>query len=239
MSQLSFDPLPRALLFDLDDTLCDYSAAREARLRIAFSLDADGASIARADDVLQRMVAESIAIHPHGTDHFGELLARFGIDDPDVALAGARWYRTNRFHGLNLFQGAEDVLRAVRPSSKTPGETRPVGIITNGPSEVQRAKLDLLGINGLVDFVLISEEIGVAKPDPRIFAEALSRAGVGPEEAVFIGDTAEHDILGAQSTGISTIWINREADVWPGPGRAPDRVVRHICEVPALVGSGK
>ncbi len=236
MMQRPFDPRPRAVLFDLDDTLCDYSAARETRLRIALSFDAEGNRIEREEDELRNMVAASIAMHPHGTDHFEELLARFGNVDPGAARTGAAWYQSNRFHGLSLFEGAVATLQAVR-LAKSPGDApRPIGIITNGPTEVQRAKLSLLGIDGLVDFVLISEEFGAAKPDPSIFAAALNLSGVEPSEAVFVGDTAEFDIAGANGVGMPTVWINRDGKRWQGPGEPPSRTVQHIVEVPRLVG---
>ena len=92
-----------------------------------------------------------------------------------------------------------------------PKADRPIGIVTNGPTEVQRAKLELLGIDRLVDFVLVSEEFGVAKPDPAIFREALRLAGVKPEEAIFVGDSVEFDMAGARAAGIPTVWVNRHA----------------------------
>ena len=58
---------------------------------------------------LDRMIAESIRMHPHGADHFEELFVRFGIADARQARAAANWYRKNRFHGLRLFPGVEGV----------------------------------------------------------------------------------------------------------------------------------
>jgi HAD superfamily hydrolase (TIGR01509 family) len=231
-------PLPSAILFDLDDTLCDYSAARDARLRVAFSLDAMGRPVERSADELAAMIAESIRIHPHGVDHFGDLFRRYGAPDSRIAETAARWYRSNRFHGLQLFPEAIAALQAVRTAGSPPlGRPRPVGIITNGPAEVQRAKLDLLGLHDLVDFVIISEELGVAKPDAAIFDEALDRAGVDASEAVFIGDSAEFDMAGALARGIPTIWVNRQRLPWERGVPRPDREVLSIGEVPALVGS--
>ncbi len=231
------DPVPRALLFDLDDTLCDYGAARALRLRVAFSLDGEGEPGARADEVLTEMVASSIAMHPHGTDHFPELFQQFGIDDRAAAERAAAWYRGTRFHGLELFAGARETLRAVRSARSLPGLRRPMGIITNGPTEVQRAKFTLLNLEELVDFVLISEEFGAAKPDPGIYHAAVERLGVAHEDVVFVGDTAEFDMAGAHAAGLRTIWINAGTNEWPGPGRAPDRTVAHIVDVPRLVDS--
>ncbi len=229
-----FDPAPRAILLDLDDTLCDYSAARNRRLRIAF---ADATGLAQDAPELDALIDASVAMQSHGTDHFRSLLARHGYGDPDRADAAAAWYRQNRFHGLELFPSSRDVLEQLRRGPDG-AANRPLGIITNGPAEVQRAKIELLQILSLVDFVIISGEFGTHKPDPAIFAEALRRAGATRGETVFVGDSAEHDMAGAHASGLRSVWINRHGRDWNLPWREPDRQVRHIHELPRLVGSG-
>jgi putative hydrolase of the HAD superfamily len=239
MAPQPLDPRPKAVFFDLDDTLCDYAAAREERLRRAFTLAPDGSSLLREAIDLDRMVAESIQMHPHGADHFEELFARFGVVDAREARAAADWYRKNRFHGLRLFPGVAAVFSTVRSAISTddPRAAHPIGIVTNGPTEVQRAKLELLGIDRLVDFVLVSEEFGVAKPDPAIFHEALRIAGVPPEEAVFVGDSAEFDMAGARAAGIPTVWVNRYRRPWTEPGPRPTSEIRSLADLPQLLGA--
>jgi HAD superfamily hydrolase (TIGR01549 family) len=239
MAPQPLDPRPKAVLFDLDDTLCDYTAAREARLRRAFTLSPEGGCQSREAIDLDRMIAESIQMHPHGADHFEELFARFGLTDAGEARAAADWYRKNRFHSLRLFTGVETVFSKVRGavSHAEPMAARPIGIVTNGPTEVQHAKLELLGINDLVDFVLVSEEFGVAKPDPEIFREALRLAGVRPEEAIFVGDSVEFDMAGAQGAGIPAVWVNRQKRPWTDPGPPPTRQIRSVADLPQLFGA--
>jgi HAD superfamily hydrolase (TIGR01549 family) len=238
MAPRPLEPTPKAVLFDLDDTLCDYAAARESRLRRAFTLFQDGSAESREAIDLDRMIAESIQMHPHGADHFEELFARFGIADTSEAQAAANWYRKNRFHDLRLFPEVEMVFSMVREavSRADPKAARPIGIVTNGPTEVQRAKLELLGIERLVDFVLVSEEFGVAKPDPAIFREALRLAEVEPEEAIFVGDSVEFDMAGARSAGIPTVWVNRHRQPWTEPGPPPSRQIRTLADLPKLLG---
>ena len=238
MTSPPLDPSPRAVIFDLDDTLCDYASAREARLRRAFTLSSHPATQSQDAVDLDQMIAESIQMHPHGADHFAELFARFGITDDARASAAAIWYRLNRFHGLRLFPETESVFAAVRDIMSDDGtrSARPIGIVTNGPTEVQRAKLELLGIDRLVDFVVVSEEFGVAKPAPEIFHEALRLAGVTSGEAVFVGDSAEFDMVGAQDAGIPTVWVNRGQRPWTVPGPAPTRQIRTLAELPRLLG---
>ena len=236
MVQPPFDPSPRVVLFDLDDTLSEYSAARNARLRIAFSrVVADGVRDPEAIDI-DRMIADSIALHPHGADHFGALFKEFGISPPELAHSAADWYRSNRFHGLNLFPEVRGVLKSIRaPARGADSMARTLGIITNGPTDVQRAKIDLLDIDDLIDFAVISEEFGAAKPDPTIFQAALDRAGVPPDRAIFVGDSPEFDMQGARAAGIPAVWVNRSGAAWPDPDWAPDREIQSLDDLMALL----
>ncbi|MGI9254214.1 MAG: HAD family hydrolase [Thermomicrobiales bacterium] len=215
--------LPLAL-FDLDDTLCDYESARNERLAIAFS-QADDLDSKRVDD----MVAESIAHHHHGTDHFPALFARYGINDPSAADSAAAWYRTNRFHGLKLFADTEPVLRSIRHAGY------PVGIITNGPADVQRAKVNLLGVNDLVDFAIVSGEFGVAKPHPSIFHAALKAGGRSASEALFVGDALEFDITGANGVAIRSVWMNRRGKTRNAADPKPNHEVSDLHQVFAIL----
>ncbi len=222
---------PELVLFDLDDTLCDYASARARRLHSAFEYAAAEAG-ARLPDDLTAMIEESIAIHPHGTDHFGELLARYGITGDEAVWAAREWYAHHRFHTLALFPDAVETLAQVREAR--PG--RRLGMITNGPSEVQRAKIDLLAIESHVDFIIVSEEFGAWKPDPAIFVEALRLGSAAPESAIFIGDSAEHDIAGAHAAGIDAVWINRAGLPWPSLTPAPRYVASGLADVRVLLG---
>ena len=121
---------------------------------------------------LDEIVTESIRIQPHGVDHFPTLFARHGIDDPSAVDAATRWYVANRFHGLQLFPDAIETLNAVRAAKPN----RRLGMITNGPADVQSAKIDLLGLRPYFDFCLISGDFGIWKPDRAIFEEALASA---------------------------------------------------------------
>ncbi len=225
-------PPPALVLFDLDDTLCDYASARAQRLRIAFSeaLATRPEGIASID--LDALIAESIAIQPHGSDHFGHLLGRVGITDPAVIERARTWYRTNRFYGLRLFDDAAGTLHAIRAAVPR----RRIGIVTNGPADVQRDKVALLNLTAAVDFVLISEEIGIAKPDPAIFAEALRLADVTPDDAIVVGDSPEFDIAGARAAGIRSIWINRTGRPWPSNLPPPAYEVPSLSALRHLLG---
>lgn len=220
------------VLFDLDDTLCDYGGARDGRLRTAF-----GRAFAAAGGIdeaaLDALVVESIATQPHGSDHFPALLARHGLADPSLADEARRWYGQNRFLGLRLFPDAIRLLGVARAEG-----ARRVGLITNGPADVQRDKIGLLGLWNHVDFAIISGELGVEKPDPAIFREALRLGGAEAEDAIYIGDSPDYDMAGARAVGIRSVWVNPRGLAWPGDDPPPDAEIRELAELEALLAHG-
>ena len=98
-----------------------------------------------------------------------------------------------------------------------------MGVISNSNGTV-RALLGALGLARHLDFVVDSFEVGVEKPDARIFALALGRAGVEPPEAVYVGDLYSVDVRGARAAGLQGIlldpgghWGQRDCPCVPGP----------------------
>lgn len=83
-----------------------------------------------------------------------------------------------------------------------------VGIITNGSTQRQKAKIMNTGLNEYFDTIIISEEVGFSKPDKRIFELALNKLNVQSEDVLFVGDDLEKDIAGCQNANIKGIWFN-------------------------------
>jgi HAD superfamily hydrolase (TIGR01549 family) len=99
----------------------------------------------------------------------------------------------------------------------------PLALVTNGPPDIQRLKIDQAGIASFFSAVVISGEIGIGKPDPAIFLRALELIGVAPEHAVMVGDSWERDILGALSAGMRAVWVSH--------GRTPPGADRRVSVV--------
>ena len=97
----------------------------------------------------------------------------------------------------------EDVTSTLNTLSAN-GKT--LGIITNGSSERQQAKIDALGIRSWFNAIVVSEEVGLRKPDPAIFHKALSMSRSAPEDAIFVGDNPTADIEGAIGAGLRAVW---------------------------------
>ena len=94
-----------------------------------------------------------------------------------------------------------------------------LGLISNTgttPGATFRQSLKSLGLLDYFDVLTFSDEVGLAKPSPRIFHLTLEQLGVTPGRAIHVGDTLEHDIAGAKAAGMGSLWINH------GNGRSPD-----------------
>jgi len=107
-----------------------------------------------------------------------------------------------------------------------------LGIVTNGWTAVQEAKIGQLGLSALIDVVLISEREGVRKPHPEIFHRALARLGVEASEAWFVGDNPDDDVAGAVEAGLRAFW--RECPEWTRP-TADCETIRTIDELLTLL----
>ena len=123
-----------------------------------------------------------------------------------------------------------DVFPEVQPTLEQLARSYRLGVVTNGNADVRR-----LGLAEYFQFALCAEDIGVAKPDPRLFHEALLRAGnVAPGAAVHIGDHPGDDIAGAQQAGFRAIWYNPEGKPW-GAVQRPDGEIGNLSELPELL----
>jgi putative hydrolase of the HAD superfamily len=110
----------------------------------------------------------------------------------------------------------------------------PMGLVSNITlrPDLIRADLDRMGLGKYLDATVFSSEVGVRKPDPRIFREALHRLGAEPAETAFVGDRLYDDVSGAQAAGmraVQTRQFRQEDD----PDYAPDAVIDHLSELPA------
>ena len=96
--------------------------------------------------------------------------------------------------------------------------------------------LEREGIAGFFETVVVSDEVGWRKPKPVIFETALRRLGVSAGEALFVGDRADIDVVGAQGVGMAAAWINRDAAALPPGLSPPDFEIRDLAELPGILG---
>jgi len=124
--------------------------------------------------------------------------------------------------------GAVSLLDSLKGKAK-------LGIITNGFTALQQIRLERTGLRDYFDALVISEEVGVPKPDPRIFDYALELAG-NPDRArvLMVGDTAESDIRGGMNAGLATCWLNAHGRALP-EGIEPTWTVTSLSELEQLL----
>ncbi|WP_156289761.1 HAD family hydrolase [Oceanobacillus salinisoli] len=131
-------------------------------------------------------------------------LLEFSIDDPEFGLELAETFPEERKKVPFLFEDSLKVLDSLR------GEYRLL-LLTNGSPELQNIKLEITPeLRPYFDEILISGDFGKGKPDPSIFEHALSLIGLSADEVLMVGDNLNTDILGANRTGIRSVWINRK-----------------------------
>jgi HAD superfamily hydrolase (TIGR01509 family) len=121
--------------------------------------------------------------------------------DPLLAPDLSRMFIEGQRAGHPLAPGAAELVRRAI-------SVGPVALVTNGPPDIQRLKLEQTGLAENFSGVFISGEVGRGKPDPEVFLQAAGSLGVNPEEAVMVGDSWERDIEGALSAGLAAIWIS-------------------------------
>jgi putative hydrolase of the HAD superfamily len=196
----------KAVIFDFDDTLVDFSLCIEQALDKVlechevvcperFKEVFNSKSIIYWTRQSEAFTKDQILYHS-----FQDTLNELSISGNAGKLADIYWKAF--CHNIVYEEGALEVLSKLSRQYW-------LGLISNGLAESQRARLKADMIENYFDCIIISEEAGVEKPDPEIFHIALRRLGVKKEEALFVGDSLEHDGLGAANAEIDFCWYNR------------------------------
>lgn len=233
----------RVVLFDLDDTL--FAHRRSVELAIATHRTALGLPTGDDDAEHARWV-ELEERHYHRylmgeLDFLGQRRARardfvapFGhaLDD---AAADAWWdaYLLEYERSWALHDDVGGCLDALE------GRGIRVGLITNGDLAFQSGKVHALGLVDRVEHLVASGDVGVAKPDARIFQHACRLFGVAPADAVYVGDRLHTDAIGAAGAGLAGVWLDRagaaDDDALEAASAAGVRVIRSLDALPALL----
>ncbi|HRF58283.1 MAG TPA: HAD family hydrolase [Fimbriimonadaceae bacterium] len=222
----------RVVFFDLDDTLCGYWEAAKVGLRKAFEeagpSGIDAETMVRHWATAFREFAPTLKEtgwyktylktgEPTRTEQMRRTLLVAGIDDAAMARGLGDAYAEHRNDALELFPEALEVLEALRDRGY------PLGLITNGPGDIQRQELETLGIEDRFSIILIEGEQGLGKPNPEVFLRAEERSGAKGAEILFVGNSYAHDIRPALAAGWRAIWVRRPTDVPPSGSHPEER----------------
>jgi putative hydrolase of the HAD superfamily len=146
---------------------------------------------------------------------------------PEVEEAASKHWR---YHPADLYPD-------VKPTLEKLSERYRLGVLANQPSVV-RSALERDGIDRSFDIWGVSEDLGLSKPDPRLFEHALSEAGSEAGRTAMVGDRLDYDVVPARTAGMRTVWLLRgEAPAHPTEEQlaVPDAVIRALDELPAAL----
>lgn len=212
------------VMFDLDNTLSDRQGTFERWVTGFCQVrelpdEAAGWIVARDDDG-----------HANRLVVFQAIKDRYGLREAVPELVDS--YRRRALELAMPMEGARECLETLAEGG------HPTAIVTNGASKMQHDKIDALNLRSMVDAVVVSGDLHVAKPDERIFRTAAEAAGAPLDGAWMVGDSSVNDIAGAARVGLETAWMRR-GRTWTDTAVVPtlvldrlDRLVQGIADRP-------
>jgi len=223
----------KAIFFDADDTLFDYPRAERAALLSClgeFHIAAEPAAFIAAyrrhnHDVWREFERGETDQATLRVERFRRLAVELGLPGLPLEKIGA-FYLEALAGQPQLLPGALELVRELAMKY-------PLALVTNGIAAVQNRRFAASPITPHFRSIVISEEVGIAKPDPRIFRPALEAIGVEAADVLFVGDSVTSDMAGARNAGMDFCWLNPKGIPCPA-GNAPVYIITAISEFPAL-----
>jgi putative hydrolase of the HAD superfamily len=234
------DPLPKAILLDLDNTILALSASADPCWQSVcerFAIQMEGVTPAELFEAIKEIRVwywGDAKRHRRGRLNLSKArreivaaaLLRLNIDAPTLANEIADTFAREREAALQPMPGAIDALQRLR------GRGVRLALITNGNAEGQRRKIERFELAERFDCIVIEGEFGVGKPDERIYRHALEALNVRPEETWMVGDNLEWDVSAPQRLGILGIWLDHAGQGLPETSQVrPDRTIRSLSEL--------
>jgi putative hydrolase of the HAD superfamily len=212
-----------AVVFDLDDTLCTYWDAAKAGLRATFKLHPIldktpeemlliwGSAYREFGPTIKTTEWYNEYLHsgePTRIEQMRRTLAEVGVVNEGLAKQLSDTYAFERKAALKLFPESLSVLHLIRARY-------PLGLLTNGPADIQREEIARLGIESFFDGIFIEGEMEEGKPESSVFYRVALHFECQPSELLMVGNSYYHDIMPAVELGWHTAWIRRPSDVPP------------------------
>jgi putative hydrolase of the HAD superfamily len=205
----------RAVLFDLDDTLFDNqfcSRAGLAAIQAGFpTLASEPFHVFEQryrvllEEVHLKVLSGQLSPAAARAERFQRFLSAASLASIEDAERAAVLYATAFRASRRPIAGALELLGHLKAHVR-------IGVVTNNVRHEQVEKLQHCQLDGLIDVLVTSEDVGVAKPHPAIFEAALQQLACTPDQVVMVGDNWENDIVGATRVGMRSIWLNRYAE---------------------------
>ncbi|HAW60992.1 MAG TPA: HAD family hydrolase [Pseudomonas sp.] len=224
----------RLITFDLDDTFWETKPAiqsAETVLRDWLAKHAPrlGEFPVEALGAIRRMLVEREPTLRHRVSELRRRILQHALGDAGYPREEADELAERAFQVFLDARHEVEIFPDVQPTLEFLANHYTLGVITNGNADVRR-----LGLADYFQFTLCAEELGIGKPDPHPFRQALRLGGALPEQAVHVGDHAEDDIAGAQQAGLRAVWFNPGQIAWTQDYQ-PDAQIRSLAELPKLL----
>ena len=193
----------KAILFDLDNTLIDRQRAfKEMLIRVFHNYYKD-------EEYINLLVKDALLFDDNGKieriDSFAKLINKYEIKEFTAKELSSNWSKES---GITVYL-FDDVLNTLKKLK----EKYKLAVVTNGDYASQKRKLDNINIYDLLDYTLISSEINIRKPDPRIFKYACKQMNLQEKECIYVGDSYSRDIEGALNAGLNAIYVSRNNEI--------------------------
>ena len=227
------------ITFDLDDTLWDTAPviiSAEAVLRDWLACNAPKLGGVAVEDLfaIRKRLVDAQPDLKHRISALRRLVLLHALREAGYPEAEAAPMAEKSFDVFLHARHQIDIFPEVQPALEQLGQHYTLGVVTNGNADVSR-----LGLADHFAFALCAEDLGIGKPDPAPFLEALKRAGgVLAGAAVHVGDHPGDDIFGAQQAGFKAIWYNPQGKAWEADHR-PDAEVGSLLEIGEVVARWK
>jgi putative hydrolase of the HAD superfamily len=159
-----------------------------------------------------------------------DALEAVGKPDEDLAFALAECFVVERRGKHALYEDVQPVLDSL-------ARTHRLAVVTNGPADLQREKIETTGLELYVDAIVISTEVGMGKPAAEPFQRALELLEVGRGDAVVVGNSVPRDVAGARAAGIPSVLLDRDGSVLMSSEDefGPDLIIDSLLDLPALL----
>ncbi|CAK7280719.1 HAD family hydrolase [Streptomyces sp. RM1] len=228
-----------AVVWDVDDTLFDYTAADRHGMRTHLAVEGLLGRYGTVEDALahwRRITDLHWARHAAGECGWQEqrrdrVRAFLGAELED-AEADA-WFQRYVGH----YEAAWGLFPDVLPALEALAATHRHAVLSNSSILVQERKLRVLGLLDRFEAVLCAAELGVSKPSPGAFRAACEALGLPPHRVAYVGDHPEIDGRGAAEAGLVSVWIDRAAAAARGAAQPGVHRITSLAELPALLRS--
>ncbi|MFC1900434.1 HAD family hydrolase [Chloroflexota bacterium] len=227
----------KAVLFDVDDTLFDRNTAQKMTLDIIIERLPHVFDIFDTERVMNAFMESDRAVteaYEAGAPFEGLREARSGIFlklldiNEDVADTITEIYVRDYPKVNASVPGAIELVKELSGRFQ-------IGVVSNGLPDVQYQKLESMGISSFVSCVVLSEELGIRKPDPRIFHHAAGLLQRQPSDCLYVGDSYTSDVIGAKAAGMVSCWFNKNNSSYEEKDPEPDFEISNLEELTGIL----